>query len=98
MNLFVRPSSSRADCRLLIANSFLYPVVALLFQLVSKLFAAGANDATAIEYMHEVRHDVVEQALVVRDEHDGVLRRAEFVDAIGDNAQRIYIEALVGLV
>ena len=48
--------------------------------------------------MHEVRHDVVEQPLVVRDDEHRVLLAAQRVHAVGDDAQRVDVEAGVGLV
>ena len=48
--------------------------------------------------MHDVRHDVVEQALIVGDDDRGALRRAQPVDAVGDDLQGVDVEAGVGLV
>ena len=48
--------------------------------------------------MHLVRHDVVEQPLVVRHQHDGALRVAQAVDALGDHLERIDIETRIGFI
>jgi hypothetical protein len=37
------------------------------------------------QHMHDVRHDVVEQALVVGDDDHAALGRAQRVDAVGDD-------------
>jgi len=48
--------------------------------------------------MHEVGLYVVEQALVVRYQHECTLRSPQAVNAIGDDFQRIDVESRVGLV
>ena len=48
--------------------------------------------------MDEVRHDVVEQALVVGDDQEAAVRRAQAVDAVGDDLQGVDVEPGVGLV
>ena len=45
-----------------------------------------------------VRHDVVEQPLVVRDDEHRPVRAAQGVDAVGDDLQGVDVEAGVGLV
>ena len=78
---------------MLSADRFLDPVVALLFELERQLAPAGADDAPLEEDVDVVGHDVVEEALVVRDEDDRVLGRAQLVDALRDDAQRVDVEA-----
>jgi hypothetical protein len=48
--------------------------------------------------MHEVGHDVVEQALVMRDDKLGIVGAFEFVHAVGDDFERVNVEAGVGFV
>src|SRR5690606_8904487 len=63
-----------------------------------KLLAARAHDASSRHHVHEIRHDVLEEALVMgNDEHrtPGIAQR---VDAAGDDAQRVDVEAGIGLV
>ena len=48
--------------------------------------------------MDEVGDDVVEQTLVVRDDHEGVVGLMQLVDAMGHDAQGVDVEARVGLV
>ena len=48
--------------------------------------------------MDEVGHDVVEEALIVRDDDRGAVGGAERVHAVGDNLERVDIEARIGLV
>ncbi len=56
---------------------------------------AGTHDPPFGENVHEVRHDVVEQPLVVSDEEDAVIGCAEPIDAVGDDLQRIGIAGLL---
>ena len=48
--------------------------------------------------MHVVGNDVFEKPLIVGDDDGAVGRRVQLVDAVGDDAQGIDIEAGVGLV
>ncbi|ODN71252.1 hypothetical protein A6302_01449 [Methylobrevis pamukkalensis] len=48
--------------------------------------------------MHHVRHDVIEQALVVGDDDEGALRRPQGVHAVRDHLQRVDVETGIGLV
>src|SRR5262249_54268687 len=57
--------------------------IALGLELQRELLAAGPHDAALGKHMHDVRHDVVEQTLVVGDHHHGALRRTQPVDALG---------------
>src|SRR5690606_34456857 len=59
---------------------------------------AALDDAAVGEHVHAVRADVLEQALVVGDDHEGAVRGAQRVDALGDRAQGIDVQARVGLV
>ena len=43
--------------------------------------------------MHPVRHDVVEQPLIVGDHQHGAIGTAQRVDALGDDAHGIDVEA-----
>ena len=74
------------------------PVVAARLELERKLLAAGLDDAARLHHVHVVGHDVVEQALVVRHQHDRVVLGGELVDAVGDDPERVDVESGVGLV
>ena len=50
------------------------------------------------EHVDEIRHDVVEQPLVVGDHEHRALGAAQRVHAVRDDAQRVDVEARVGLV
>ena len=50
------------------------------------------------QHVHEVGDDVVEQALVVRDDDERAIGGAHRVDALRDDLQRVDVEAGVGLV
>src|SRR5215467_12717112 len=68
------------------------------FEIERQLLIAGLHDAAAREHVHHVGHDVVEQALVVRDHHEGALGRAQPIDAVRDHLERVDVEAGIGLV
>src|SRR5258705_527305 len=73
-------------------------VVALRLELRGELAPAGAHDAPVDEDVNEVRGDVPQDALVVRDEQDAHIRCAKRLDAARDDLQRIDVEPRVGLV
>src|SRR6202034_2202604 len=50
------------------------PVIAAPFELERERAIAAAGDPPAHQHVHEVRHDVLEQPLIVRDQHAGALR------------------------
>src|SRR5690554_1347975 len=60
--------------------------------------AAGFDDSAAGQYVHVVRHDVVQQALVVGHHQDGAVFGTQGVDAAGDDLQGVDVEAGVGFV
>ena len=74
------------------------PLVSARFQFEREFLAAGLDDAASFHHMDEVGHDVVEQALVVGDQHDGVVAVAQLIDTVRDDPQRIDVEAGIGLV
>lgn len=56
----------------------------MFFQLERQFRAAGFDDAAIGEHVHHVRLDVIEQALVVGDDQERAIGRAQRIDAIGD--------------
>src|SRR5437660_8661431 len=84
-------STNTADMTLLAPRAFpvaaLQPVVTLLFQFEREFLTAFFHDSSAREHMHKIRNDVVEQALIVRDDDRCLLRTVKFVDPLGDNPQ-----------
>src|SRR5262245_7322399 len=74
------------------------PAIALLFKLQCQLLAAGLYDLAVDQDMDNVRDDVVEQSLIMRDDQEAPLRTAHFVHAAGDDFERVDVEARVGLV
>ncbi len=73
--------------------------VAVGLELVGELGATGLDDAATHEDVHELRLDVAQDAGVVGDEQDAaVLVLLVAVHALGDDAQRVHVEARVGLV
>src|SRR5467141_4112856 len=72
--------------------------VSLGLQLESELLAAGFDDAARSQDMHLVRHDIVQQALVVRDQQRGAPGAPQRVDTLGHDLERVDVEAGIGLV
>ena len=71
----------------------------MLLELVGQLAPAGLDDPAAGEDVHVVGLDVLQDPRVVRDEQDaGLAALADPVDALGHHAQRVDVEAGVGLV
>src|SRR5229473_1919155 len=77
---------------------FLIGGIALGFELERQLLAAGTHDAALREHVHDVGHDVVEEPLVMGNHDHGAIGRAQPVDALGHDLQRVDIEAGIGLV
>src|SRR5262245_42082302 len=77
---------------------FLVFGVAARFKLVRQLLAAGAHDAAARQDVHHVGYDVVEQALIMRDDHKRSLRRAQPVDTFGHDLERVDVETGIGFI
>ena len=73
-------------------------LVALGLELVGELRAAVGDDTPVDEDVHEVRRDVVEDALVVRDHERARLGADELVHAVRDDLERVDVETRVGLV
>src|SRR6478672_11840054 len=74
-------------------------VVALALELVDQLGSALAHDPPLEHDVHELRLDVVQDPLVVGDDQRAHADlRVQLVDALGDGAQGVDVEARVGLV
>src|SRR3954447_24501073 len=73
-------------------------LVALVLELVGELGAALADYLAVDQDVHEVRLDVVQDPRVVRDDEEAALVAAHRVDALGDDPERVDVEAGVGLV
>ena len=74
------------------------PAVAALLEQLDQLGAALLDDPPVVHHVHEVGLHQVEDALVVGDDQDAHLGPGELVDALGHGAQRVDVEAGVGLV
>ncbi len=48
--------------------------------------------------MHAIRHDVIEQALIMRDDEHRARGRAQRIDAFGDQFQRVDIQTGIGFI
>src|SRR5699024_1199467 len=68
-------------------------------KLASELCAASLDDLTIRENVYEVRNNVVEDALVVRNHDDSAVGLLLVgVDSVGNDAQRVNVEAGAGLI
>ena len=76
----------------------LNPFVAFGLEFEGELFGASLDNTSFVEHMDEIGDDVIEQALIVCDYDGGIVGAAQFVDAGGDDAEGIDVEAGVGLV
>ena len=70
----------------------------LFLELERQLLAAGPDDAAVRQHVDDIGHDVVQQALVVRDDENRAIRAAHRVHAVRDDLQRVDVEPGVGLV
>src|SRR5580765_7906286 len=73
-------------------------VITAPLELEGERAVAAAGDAAADKHVHIVRHDVLEQPLIVRHQHAGAVRRALRVHTRGDHLESIDVEAGVGLI
>src|SRR3990172_1801652 len=73
-------------------DGFPHPFVAPRLQLQGQLLAARSHDTAIDKDLDEVGRDVVEEALIMGDKHDGFVRPSELVDAAGDDLQRIDVQ------
>src|ERR1700722_8934469 len=101
------PNRKRTALTILSASAFMsrvhrlvrrYPVVALFLELQREFLAARADDTAVEEHMHEIGYDVIEQPLIVRDDQLRGVGALQFVDAGGDDLQRVDVEAGIGFV
>src|SRR5262245_13459791 len=74
------------------------PAVTLLFELEGELLSTRTDDSTVGEDVDEVRHDVIEQTLIMRDQQKRAIRAPHGVHTGGDNLQRVDIEARIGFI
>src|SRR5262249_33435169 len=74
------------------------PVIPLGFQFQRQLLAARLHDPAVKKDVDLVRLDVIEEALIVGDDQDAAMLAAQGVDAAGDDAQSIDVQARVSLI
>ncbi len=76
------------------------PVITAGFEFESQFLAAALDDAAVHHHMHLIRHDVIEQSLIVRDKEDRFVfvGLVDFIDAVGDGAEGVDVESGVGFV
>ena len=74
------------------------PIVALFLEFQREFFVAGFHDAAITEHVHKVGDDVVEQALVVRDDELRVVLTLQVIDPAGHDLERIAIQTRISLV
>src|SRR5690606_35865759 len=79
-------------------NRFFKPVVTLFFQLQRQFLSPRTDNAAVIKDVHKVGHDVLQQPLVVGNEHKGIVFITQLVHTPCHDAERIDIQARVGLI
>src|SRR5437667_1219128 len=87
--------SSRASSRGLNVPD---PVVTLGLELVRQLGASRLDDAAVDQHVDELRLDVVQDPLVVRDQEHPEIGAGERVHALRNDPERVDVEPRVGLV
>src|SRR6185436_3156820 len=93
----IRPPLGSGDARRTGAGKV--TLVPGLLEPLGELRPALLDDAPADEDVHEVRRHVPQDPGVVGDEqHPGLAGRADAVDALAHHAQRVDVQAGVGLV
>src|SRR5438552_1454601 len=92
------PKSPATSGRLSLLDGVLNPAVTLLFQFQGQLLAARLHDTALEEDEYPVGDDVVEQALVVRDDQDGPILAAQSVHAVGHDTERVNVEAGISFI
>ena len=63
------------------------------FEFERERAVAAADDATLIEHVYPVGHDVIEQSLVVGNHQKGAIRTAQGIDTRGHRLERVNVEA-----
>src|SRR5690606_23757290 len=76
----------------------LHPVVSLLLQLESKLLADLLHAPSVRKYVHKIRLDVIMPPLIVSDKDNRILAGTKLVHALGDDPQRVDVEARIRFV
>src|SRR3989442_6129342 len=74
------------------------PAVSVLLEVAREVRIPALNDLSVDEAVDDVRHDVVEQTLVVRDDEHRPLRAAHRVDTVRHEPQGVDVESGIGLV
>src|SRR4030095_9438609 len=74
------------------------PVVTALLELQRELLPARPRDAPINQHVHAIRHDVVEEPLVVRDYKKRVISAPKLVYTIRDRPQRVDVQTGIRLV
>ena len=68
------------------------PVVTFLFQLKRQFLAALFDNPAGRKHMYEIRRDLVEQTLIMRDQNHGLVSVMKFVDAFRHDSERINVQ------
>ena len=61
-------------------------------ELKRKFGAAGRDNPALSHHVHDIRLDVIQEPLIVRDDDKSALRVAKAVDAFRDNSERVNVE------
>ena len=61
------------------------PIITLRFKFQRQTFVAGLYDAAIDEDVDEIRHDVVQQPLIMSNDELGIISALQLVHAMRDN-------------
>src|SRR5579863_795347 len=74
------------------------PVVATSLELEGEASVAAACNAPANQNVYTIRHDVLQQPLIVGHEHDRAFGRSQRIDAPSHDLERIDVEPGISLI
>ena len=70
----------------------------MFFEMKSQVRSARFNNSPIHHDVDELRFDVIQQALIMRDDQHAQIGSAQRIDAFCDNAQGIDIQTRIGLI
>ena len=74
------------------SHLFYDAIIAVCFKFQREVFAAGFDDATVRHHMNVVGDDVVQQALIMRDDELSGVRAFEFIHPAADDFERVNVQ------
>src|SRR6185437_6313513 len=74
------------------------PVIATHLEIEGKLFSAGLDDTAGFHHVHVIRHDIIEQPLVMCHQYDCIILASKVVHTTCNDPERIDIKTGIGLI